>query len=141
MRDVINNTEEFFRLHWNLNKQQPKWSDQYKLQGAVPNGDQPGCYALLENNNVVYIGLGASKGGGIYEEHGLGARLNSHVLVWDRSVSVPIAERRYKPKDKWQGITSIYTIGFPKDYGYLSSALEAFLIKNLSPAHNVTGRR
>jgi len=140
INDVKKETAEFFRMHWNLNIPIPAWNDKYSFQGAVPDGDKQGCYALLINDEVVYIGLGASKGSGIYKEHGIGARLINHVIVWNRSIPAPISERKFKLKDKWHDITDIYTIGFPSGSGYLACALESFLLSRLNPVRNIVGR-
>lgn len=143
MHEVQKATETFLLLHWNttqlVNIELPgPWSS-YDFIGSVPYGERQGCYALIKNSEVIYIGLGASRGGGIYEGHGIGARLNNHVLTWDKSLSAKkITERVYKPQEKWAGISEIYTFGFPKNHGYLACSLEAYLISRLEPERNVT---
>jgi hypothetical protein len=90
----------------------------------------------VREGEVVYIGLGTSRGRGKHKEHGIGARLNQQVLVWDRAMTSDLANRVYKPKDEWKEITEIYTFGFPSGYGYLACAFEAYLISTLEPEAN-----
>lgn len=141
MTDVEQKTREFLKLHWNgamLGEVQlpGSWAS-YNLKGAVPNGDRQGCYALVRDGVVIYIGLAASRGGGLYKEHGIGARLSAHVLSWDRSIQVDVSGRVYSPRKKWAGITEICTYGFPPGYGYMAGSLEAYLISVLEPRENV----
>lgn len=142
MIEVEKATKEFLLLHWNneqlSNVDLPSTWASYNFKGPVPFGECQGCYVLVKNENVIYIGLGASRGGGIYKEHGIGARLNSHVLSWDRSVPAEVQDRIYKPQEKWSGVSEIFTYGFPSDYGYLACSLEAYLISKLEPESNVT---
>jgi len=141
VNNVEEKTKEFLKLHWRTelleSVELPEAWAAYNLKGAVPYGDRQGCYALVEDDQVVYIGLGASRGGGLYSEHGLGARLNSHVLKWDRSIASDIESRVYLPQDRWTNITEIFTYGFPSGYGYLACSLEAYLISKLDPPENV----
>jgi len=140
--DVEETTKSFLQLHWNGEQlsgiELPDVWAAYNLKGAIPYGDRQGCYALLNDNHVIYIGLGASRGGGLYREHGIGARLVNHVLRWDRSIAADIENRVYVPQDRWSSITEIYTYGFPSGYGYLACSLEAYLISRLDPRENVT---
>ncbi|MGD9303799.1 MAG: hypothetical protein PVF79_06005 [Desulfobacterales bacterium] len=114
-----------------------RWG-KYDFKGAAPYGDRQGCYALIADNDVIYIGLGASRGWGIYKEHGIGARLSQHVMHWDRSIPAKIENRVFKPQTKWNGVSAVYTYGFPSGYGYLACSLESFLISRLEPRKNVT---
>ena len=146
MAEVEEKTREFLNLHWNRNAQQlaeidlPDSWGVYGFIGIVPHGNRQGCYALIRHGEVIYIGLGASRGYGIYAGNGIGARLNNHVLKWDSKVPSDPANRKYGLKDYWKekGVTEVCTFGFPSGYGYLAPALEAFLISILEPIENVT---
>ncbi len=144
MADVEKETRNFLNLHWNAQQltdvDLPDSWGAYSFIGNVPYGDRQGCYALVKDSEVIYIGLGASRGYGKYAECGIGARLNSHVLIWDRSVPANSGSRKYEPKESWKrkGVTEVHTFGFPSGYGYLAPALEAFLISRLEPIENVT---
>lgn len=98
-----------------------------------------GLYALLAGNTVIYIGLGNSRGGGIYQERGISRRLGAHVL----SLAPEGCEKSYVLQPRWQaaGVTDIGTIGFPAGLSYLAPALEDFLIGELNPPENSTRRR
>lgn len=127
-------TSKFFSLHWSRETlgEPPGW-DRWKtfLLGSVPNYEQGGCYALFDQAGLSYIGLGASKGGGLYVSHGISRRLMAHVLRLDR------AQSAYHSKlvSNWEGTTAIFTIGMAKAE-YLAAALETFLIRELSPPRN-----
>ncbi len=146
MDEVNQRTREFLNLHWNGDARAlagvglpEKW-EKYDFGAKIPYGDRQGCHALVkEDGEVVYIGLGASRGYGIYNEHGIGNRLMKHVLVWDRSVSGSIQDRKFGVRDseKTEGVTKVYTFGFPNGYGYMAPSLEAFLIRELNPGRNV----
>jgi hypothetical protein len=132
---VIQKTDEFFRLHWltsEIKAPPPAWEIwEPFLFGSVPNYDLGGCYALFESDSLIYLGLGASRGGGIYKEHGISRRLMSHVIKADRSRTKGAMLR-----DKWENITAIYTIGFPSNFSYMAASLEGFLIRQLKPNGN-----
>ena len=137
--DLKRHTAEFFRRHWDpesLKEESPTWKGPYRFEGSLEDHDKQGCYAVENNGEIVYLGSGVSRGGGLYEGHGIGTRIG-HILVWDRSKPRPIATRVYKPRPKWQGISAIYTIGFPTEWAYLALALEAYLISRLEPERNV----
>ena len=103
------------------------------FKGKVPNGKSKGCYAILEGEEVVYIGLGAKRGSGIYRGHGLNGRLKRYSR-WDR---ISLSEKRVRvPVKQWSNVMSIHTIGFPEEYSYLAHALEIFLLRRLSPRKN-----
>jgi hypothetical protein len=82
IKDVERETKVFLARHWQIEKldtdEVPFWSRAYSFQGTCPNQDRPGCYALLDDKEVIYIGVGASRGHGIYEGCGLGHRLNGY---------------------------------------------------------------
>ena len=144
MADVEKETRNFFNLHWNTQQlvdvDLPYSWRAYNFIGNVPHGDRQGCYALLRDSEIIYIGLGANRGYGKYVGCGIAARLNKHVLIWDRSVPASVASRKYEIKEAWKrkGVTEVHTFGFPSGYGYLASSLEAFLISRLEPVENVT---
>ena len=142
--DLEKKTEDFLSLHWNnkvLRVLTAKW-ESYYFKGSIPNQDKQGCYALGREDQIIYIGVGASHKEGLYKEYGIGSRLSSHVIKWDRTIpSNHIEDRVYKPRERWKGVTEIYTFGLPSNYGYLALALEAFLISELKPESNVTRTR
>lgn len=130
-------THEFFQRHWQSNfGPEPIWSNLWSVtgQGPVPNGDKQGCYCLYQDTKPVYLGLGASRGSGLYREHGIGKRLYSHVLCIDTSKGVENNKGFYMPRPKWQAVTHLRTIGLPSGYGYLAPALELFLLNRLPPS-------
>lgn len=127
-------SNSFFDLHWNEKALglPPEWKSwETFLDGSVPNYQYGGCYALFSGDELVYLGLGASRGGGIYPQHGISRRLMAHVLRSDPA-SGPY---RSKLMDNWIDITAIWTLGFPSNE-YLAAALEGYLIRSLSPVRN-----
>ena len=138
-------TNDFFKLHWNDKDlgQPPSWDGVWNFKGTVPNHDTPGCYALLAGDEVIYIGVGARKGSGHYEEHGLGARISSY---WRKlapgSKTKEAQDCIYQPVKKWQerGVDTILTLGLPRGRGYLAYSLEAYLIARLSPIRYNTAK-
>ena len=80
--------------------------------------------------------MGAGEVGGRYEGMGLGSRLTNYWRMVNRGRS--FADREYTPAPKWKarGVNSIFTLGFPPDYGYLAYGLEAYLIARLNPKYN-----
>ena len=127
-------TEGFFQRHWqDAFGAVPEWCEPWPInsQGPVPNGERQGCYCLFQNATPIYVGLGASRGSGLYREHGIGKRLYSHVLRVDSSRGVVNNKGFYMPREKWQHVTHLRTIGFPSGYGYLAPALESFLLSQL----------
>ena len=131
---LISHTVEFFQKHWNLEKSPPEWSEPWMWIGSVPNYQLGGVYALFKGDELIYIGLGASRGGGRYPDSGLSRRLMAHVYRTAPKGST----QSYLPREKWQevGITSVSTIGFPLENNYLASALEDYLIGHLNPSEN-----
>lgn len=134
--DVMKETDIFIKRHLNgFNNMLGKW-EAYNLRGTIPHRDSPGCYLLLEGDEVIYIGLGASRGGGNYEGCGISARLKKH-LYWDKTVpSNDCAGRVYKPIEKWKDVSQIYTYAINREIGYMACALEAYLISTLKPKGN-----
>ena len=131
--DLEGCTSEFFRFHWPADfNEAPNWvSWQEFLKGSVPNHQHGGCYAIFSGPSLIYIGLGVSRGGGIYQQHGISRRLMAHVLRSD------LARGRQWSKldESWRDATAIYTLGFP-GREYLAPALESYLIRELSPPRN-----
>jgi len=124
-------TERFLKRHWDLREcdgnPPPQWSAVWPLVGGLPNTDKQGCYALLVNDGVKYIGSGVGRGSGRYQECGLGARTATH-MRWDKSKKAGLDQRVYVMQQPYTDVTGLITIGFPSGYGYLALALEAFLI-------------
>lgn len=129
--DLETKTLQFFQMHWNANvigQEAPQWAHWAEFKGSVPSYQLAGCYALFKHADLSYIGVGASKGGGLYPEHGISRRLMSHVLRIDREKG----HEWSKPRVGWEDINSIYTIGFPKNVAHLALALETFLIREFA---------
>lgn len=127
-------TAEFFQKHWVSDAgKPPSWKIGWPWHGSVPYHDKGGVYALFsESGEVLYIGLGTSKGGGLYNEHGISRRLLSHVIQKDSDKG----RGHYMPKKKWNDVKDIGAVGFPSEYSYLAAALEDFLIRKMSPPRN-----
>ncbi|MFX7427471.1 hypothetical protein ABTJ07_19030, partial [Acinetobacter baumannii] len=73
-------TGDFFELHWGLDFGFPEWDFSWNFVGPVPNYLLGGLYALFSDEKLLYVGLGASRGGGIYQDRGISRRLLAHVL-------------------------------------------------------------
>ncbi|MCL1824806.1 MAG: hypothetical protein FWG26_02510 [Betaproteobacteria bacterium] len=133
-RKLATATAEFFKLHWNIASldNPPEWKcwEEF-LVGPVPNYQHGGCYALFAGSELIYVGLGASLGGGRYSQHGISRRLMAHVLRADDSNP----QHTYRLLDNWTNTTAIWTLGLPK-CEYLAPALESYLIRELSPPKN-----
>jgi hypothetical protein len=124
-------SDRFFQRHWNaetIGSEPPTWIGWPEFKGSVPNYQLAGCYALFEGPTIRYVGVGASKGGGLYPEHGISRRLMSHVLRSDRERG----REWSRPRPGWESINTIYTIGFPVPVAHLSLALESFLIREFA---------
>ena len=134
VEDLEAATRRFFALHWSISDlgNPPGW-DRWEsfLYGSVPNYAQGGCYALFEPSGLVYVGLGASRGGGRYAQHGISRRLMSHVLRIDRAQS----DYHSALLPKWAAVTSLFTLGLGRA-PYLAASLETFLIRELDPPMN-----
>lgn len=126
-------TKEFFSMHWNsevIGSEYPGWSDIYEFEGSLPNYDKQGVYAFVKNDEITYIGVGASSNGsGRYAGHGLGKRFQSYSKV---------EEGRHVPTDpRLVDAGAIITLGFNPNQAYLAYALEMFLISRMETAHNI----
>lgn len=132
-------TALFFRRHWQESEPFPEWRFDWDWRGPVPNYRLGGVYSLLAGDQVVYVGLGNSRGGGIYQERGISRRLEAHVL----DIAPKGSAASYVPKTRWQtiGVTIIGTIGFPAALSYLAPALEDYLIGELNPVENSIRRK
>src|SRR5690606_6946554 len=106
---------------------------EWDFNGTIHNHDKQGCYALIKNNEIIYIGVGISKGSGIYKNHGLGYRLKRYLKVNKNLQQNP---NKYLPTENWQELTGILTIGFPNEHFCLASALEIYLVYHLNPIQN-----
>lgn len=140
LESIENATDKFFSMHWDKSSEaQPyKWKYDWAWEGSVPYHDKPGVYALIDaSGSVIYIGLGASKGGGLYKEHGISRRLLSHVICTDQDKG----RGYYKPKDNWKEVVSIAAIGFPVQFSYLAPALEDYLIGEFNPHRNTVKKK
>jgi hypothetical protein len=129
-------TLEFFKRHWvsQVLGMPPlswrKWES--FLSGSVPYHDTAGCYALFEDAALIYVGLGASRGGGIYDGYGLSRRLMGHVICADRGRGVGWS----KLTSAWSTVTELFTLGFSKELSYVAASLETHLIRQLKPPRN-----
>ncbi|MGO5000539.1 hypothetical protein [Oceanisphaera sp. W20_SRM_FM3] len=133
-------TDSFFEKHWSSHlPTRPEWNDVWAFIGGLPGGDTQGVYLLMsENEEVLYIGVGASKVGGRYSGHGIGSRVSEYHRMAEGQRSVSLEQRKYIPKGDWaeRGLAKIVTIGFTSEYAYMAYALEAFLIRETETPHN-----
>ena len=83
-------------------------------------------YVLFNKQELVYIGRGLSRSEGRYIDRGISKRLMAHVLK----------AGQLRSRWKEEGVTSMATLGFPKDENYLALALERYLIDELRPQCN-----
>lgn len=137
LKDLELLTQEFFLLHWNstLLGDFPKWSEVFSNFVMMPNYLKGGVYVFVKGDEITYIGVGASKGGGIYPDRGLSRRCQSYVKVDKETNELYIVDARLKEAG------TMATIGFESEHAYLAYSLEAFLISRMNPIHNKTGRR
>jgi len=104
-----------------------KHEDLKKGEHPFPNSGSPGVYVFWPNNNdrPLYIGKSSDA---------IGNRVWAHLGRWGPS-SDPYPDAEKWLKEKLRDVL-LYTIPFPKEHRYLSSALEEFLIKELGPLQN-----
>ncbi len=139
--DLHRETNLFFNRHWHREDiSPPKWKmTEHPYEAtSFPYHSKGGCYALSNNNEILYIGIGNSLGHKQYEGHGIIRRLLSHVLVADKSIS---KSGTRKVREKWRGVSAIWTIGFDMDDEYLANSLEEYLIRKLPTKHNTKSKR
>jgi hypothetical protein len=126
-------TTEFFFKHWNETRigKPPTWSERYEfVGGSLPNYEKQGVYAFVTaENEVTYIGVGTSRGGGLYKGHGLGSRFMSYTRVIN-DIHTPV-------DDRLKEAGGMITIGFDPEDAYIANALELFLITKLEPKYNI----
>lgn len=138
--EIKSATDEFLRRHWtSTGVEVPSWNVPWDLVGTLPGHDQQGIYLLMgEEDEVLYIGVGASLGGGKYVGYGLGARTSQYFRVAEGQRGVPVKDRRYVPKKQWadRGVSKVVTLGFNQDYAYLAYGLEAFLLRETKTPYN-----
>ena len=127
--------DEFLNRHWHPPfsdvYDRPRWSPLWKGKGEMPNRLMPGCYALRSEKGVEYVGSEIRRGK--YScDNGIGGRTNAYYR-WSKGENLKNGHRVYRMEDPWVGI---YTVGFPPEVGYLTVALEHFLIASLQPLRN-----
>ncbi|WP_018984910.1 GIY-YIG nuclease family protein [Salinimonas chungwhensis] len=135
IENLIEHTNNFFNLHWpeSLNRPRPEWKSDWNWQGSVPHHDKRGVYCLFDGaGDILYLGIGASVGGGKRVGFGISRRLLAHVITTDKTKG----RGHYIPKRRWADVNSLAAIGFPNEYSYLALALEDYLIEKLSPPRN-----
>lgn len=133
--DLVKYTNQFFDAHWKAQEQPPEWDFSWQWKGAVPNYQYGGVYALFRSEELIYIGLGNSRGTVRYAECGISRRLMSHVYV----IAPDGSDVNYVPRERWDknhaAIDLIATLGF-SEFSYLSPALEDYLIGKINPPEN-----
>lgn len=131
LSNLILNTQAFFKIHWNetILGMPPQWSAIHNDFRKIPNYDKQGVYAFVKGEEITYIGVGTSRGGGIYRGNGLSARVMKYCRWLDKETYGPIDERL---KDAG----ALVTIGFEQEHAYLANALEIYLISKLQPKYN-----
>lgn len=132
--NLVKCTQEFFSMHWNITEAIPEWDFSWNYMGPVPNYLLGGVYALLKGDEVIYIGLGISRGSGIYKDRGLSRRLMAHVChaaPKGYTTDVILLERWLS-----MGVDKVATIGFSEKRNYMAAALEDYLIGCLNPTAN-----
>ncbi len=140
IESLVEHTNTFFNLHWpeSLNSPRPEWKSDWNWQGSVPHHDKRGVYCLFDGaGDILYVGLGASVGGGKRVGFGISRRLLDHVITTDKTKG----RGHYIPKKRWADVGSLAAIGFPNEYSYLAPALEDYLIEKLSPPRNTSKAR
>ena len=133
LENLLEYTEDFFQNHWNGEKLglPPSWSSIHTDFRKIPNYDKQGVYAFVKDDEITYIGVGTSRGGGLYRGNGLSARVMKYCRWIDKSNNI------YGPIDaRLKEAGAIVTIGFEQDHAYLANALEIYLISRLQPKYN-----
>ena len=131
--DLEYETLNFFKKYWNKgNGKVPEWGKFWDFNSALPGKDNKGCYALLKNDEILYIGVGLGKGTLNDPNSGLGSRLTKY---WEVNKN-PEVQNKYVPKSNWNEMTSIRTIAIPNEHFWIAAALEIYLIIKLTPLRN-----
>ena len=142
MMDTIDNllkeTDKFFRNYWSpKNIGNPSRWKLWDFNNSIPYHNKAGCYALIKDGVVIYIGVAISKGTENYKNHGLGTRLHSYIRL-NKNHENP---NKYCLADDWKDAANgIMTIGFEQEDSPLAAALEIYLIRKLQPSRNVQHR-
>ena len=105
----------------------PEWSEKWEFKGELTNNSNKGCYAHLNGNEVVYIGLAISDSN---NGSGIGSRVSNY-WKYDKMID---GVRNYTPLV--ENVDSIITLPFENDDYYLAAALEIYLIQKLHPPKN-----
>ena len=131
---LVEHTAQFFSLHWGFETPHPEWELNWDWTGPAPNYLLGGLYALFAKEELIYIGLGASRGGGPYKERGISRRLSAHVL----KIAPEDVLETYLPQERWlaYGVDLVGTLGFEQENSYLAPSLEDYLIGHLNPPEN-----
>lgn len=92
-------------------------------KASYPNSSKPGVYIFTdENNNILYVGKASS---------GLGQRLGNEYI--DKYCNIK--------GSKILGAKKLFTIAVCEEFSFLAPAIEEFLIKELDPPINKTGKK
>lgn len=122
---LIRATNQFFDLHWPTDEERPVWSTLYTGVGHIPSGHLPGCYAIVSNGAIDYIGSGVARCNDRYPNHGLAARTHNYMR---RDFAASKAHPEKMPIWAFcKPYEGFYTIGFPASRSYLAVALEFYL--------------
>ena len=126
-------TKFFFENHWKDEKLglAPSWSAIHTDFRKIPNCDKQGVYAFVKGDEITYIGIGTSRGGGLYRGNGLSARVMKYCRWIDKPKGIYGAV-----DDRLKEAGAIVTIGFEQEHAYLANALEIYLISKLLPKYN-----
>jgi hypothetical protein len=127
-------TSLFFNRHWGLTSEAPEWDLSWNWDGPLTNLKLGGLYALFKGDKLLYVGLGASRGGGLYTDRGISRRLTNHVI----RKAPKGGSTQYVTRKRWEelGVNRVGALALPADRTYLASSLEDFLIGDLNPPEN-----
>lgn len=134
---LLSLTQQFFEQYWNTNTLgvAPVWSDIHTNFGKIPNFDKQGVYAFVKGSEITYIGVGASKGSGLYQGNGLSRRFQKYCKWIDETNNIYGAV-----DERLKDAGAVVTIGFDPEHAHLAYALEIYLISRMKPLHNKVGR-
>ena len=140
-RELVRITTEFFDLHWAKGEDRPAWTAKlYTGDGHVPHGDKPGCYAIVRDDFIRYLGIGAARCNDRYPNYGLAARTHNYVRRdFEASRKHPEKQPVWRFRDKKD--SGLYVIPFPVKRAYLAFALETFLIDRLAEKNGLDNLR
>ena len=126
--DLEKATNDFFTKFCREDFKKPKWSRKWCFNGELPYNQYKGCYAHLNGNEVVYIGLAISNS---FDGSGIGSRISKY---WKKSQNYSAINQVYEPTIK--DVDAIITLPFEINNFYLAAALEIYLIQTLKPTKN-----